>query len=55
MWKKFIRSHSTSQLVGAGQFTNIYTCSEEHSKEFIRQIWKLSKQKDKNNSKMEKR
>ena len=39
------------QLVGIGEFYKIFTCSEEHKKEFIRQVWKLSKQKDKRESK----
>lgn len=34
------------QLVGVGEYMNIFLCSDEHKKEFIRQIWKLSQQKD---------
>lgn len=38
------------QLIGVSIFSKIFTCSTEHKKEFIRQIWKLSKQKDNKDS-----
>lgn len=44
---KDLSTCTSIQLVGVSVFTKIFTCSYEHKKEFIRQIWKLSKQKDK--------
>lgn len=40
-------SKRSIQLIGVGVFMNIFTCSIKCQKELIRQIWKLSKQKDK--------
>ena len=34
------------QLVGVDEYMNIFLCSDECKKEFVRQIWKLAHQKD---------